>query len=220
MGLKKIVKKLIDHTPLYGRFQSRVEKKRQQQELEQWEREGRPVPPPHVIKQRNLLDAAVKYNVKVLVETGTYLGEMIEAMAPHFDCIYSIELSELLHAKAKRRFKNRDNIHLIHGESGKELKNLLAVLRQPAVFWLDGHYSAGITARGEKDTPIYEELEHIFNAKDLGHVIIIDDARCFGSDPGYPSLDEIKKFIKTHKAHANIEERYDSIIINPCEKPG
>lgn len=219
MGLKKILKKIIDHTPLYGRFQSLVEKKRQKQELAQWEREGCPVPPPHVIKQKNLLESATKYNMKVLVETGTYLGEMIEAMAPHFDCIYSIELSDFLHAKARRRFKNRDNIHLIHGDSGKELKNLLAVLKQPAVFWLDGHYSAGITAKGEKDTPIYEELEHIFKAKDLGHVIIIDDARCFGSDPGYPSLDDIKKFIKTHKEHANIEERCDSIIIIPCEDP-
>lgn len=218
MGLKKTLKKLVDYTPLYGRFQNREEKKRQKQELEQWEREGRPVPPPHVIKQKNLLDAATKYNVKVLVETGTYLGEMIEAMAPHFDRIYSIELSDLLHAKAKRRFKNRDNIYLIHGDSGKELKNLLAVLKQPAVFWLDGHYSAGITAKGEKDTPIYEELEHIFNAKDLGHVIIIDDARCFGPDPGYPSLDDVKKFIKIHRAHANIEERFDSIIITPCEE--
>lgn len=220
MGLKKTLKKIIDHTPLYGRFQSYVEKKRQTQELMQWERDGRPVPPPHVIKQKNLLDSATKYKVKVLVETGTYLGEMIEAMAPHFDCIYSIELSDFLHAKAKKRFRNRGNIHLIHGDSGKELKNLLAVLNQPAVFWLDGHYSAGVTAKGEKDTPIYEELEHIFNAKDLGHVIIIDDARCFGSDPAYPSLDDIKKFIRTHKEHANIVERYDSIIITPCEESG
>lgn len=218
MGLKTTLKKLIDHTPLYGRFQSYVEKKRQAEELEQWEREGRPVPPPHVIKQKNLLDFAAKYKVKVLVETGTYLGEMIEAMSPHFERIYSIELSEVLHAKAQRRFKKRDYIHLIHGDSGKELKTLLRLLKQPAVFWLDGHYSAGITAKGEKDTPIYEELEHIFNARDLGHVIIIDDARCFGSDPGYPSRDDIKKFIKTHREHANIVERYDSIIITPREE--
>lgn len=147
MGLKTTLKKLLDETPLYGPTQSWVEKKRQKQELLQWEKDGHPVPPPHAIKQQNLLFYAHKYNLKVLIETGTYLGEMIEAMSSHFDRIYSIELSEYLHAKARRRFKDKPNVKLIHGDSGTELKNVLATIRQPSLFWLDGHYSAGVTAR-------------------------------------------------------------------------
>lgn len=215
MGLKTTIKKLIDLTPLYGPVQSWVEKKRQKKELEHWEKNGHPVPPPHGIKQQNLLFYAHKYNLKVLVETGTYLGEMIEAMSPHFDRIYSIELSEYLHAKAKRRFKNRNNIVLIHGDSGTELKNVMNTINQPTLFWLDGHYSAGVTAKGDKDTPIYEELGHVFRVPDMGHVIIIDDASRFGSDPAYPSLEEIKRFILSHKNNVSILEKDDSIIMTP-----
>jgi hypothetical protein len=36
-------------------------------------------------------------------------------------------------------------------------------LNEPAIFWLDGHYSSGITAKGDKICPIFEELDSIFN---------------------------------------------------------
>jgi hypothetical protein len=216
MGGRTAIKNIIDQTPLYGIVQSWVEKNKQKKELLQWEKDGRPVPPPAAIKHQNLLYYARKYNLKILVETGTYLGETIEAMADHFNHIYSIELSNALYKKAKRRFKNRSNIELIHGDSAKELEKIMKEIDQPTIFWLDGHYSDGITARGDKDTPIYEELQHIFKAKDLKHIIFIDDARCFGTDSAYPSLDEIIHFIKTHKENVNISVKHDSIVITPC----
>jgi hypothetical protein len=131
----------------------------------------------------------------VLVETGTFLGDMVEAMKRHFDKIYSIELSEELFGKAKHRFASESHITLIHGDSGKALEEVMKELTQPTLFWLDGHYSAGITAKGEMDTPICEELKHILNARPLGHVIIIDDARAFGNDPAYPRVEELREFV-------------------------
>ena len=59
------------------------------------------------------------------------------------------------------------NVELLHGDSGTELGNVMNKINQPALFWLDGHYSAGVTAKGDKDTPIYEELVCILNAPDL-----------------------------------------------------
>jgi hypothetical protein len=88
-------------------------------------------------------------------------------------------------------------------------------LSQPALFWLDAHYSEGVTARGDKDTPIYEELHLILNAGDIGHVIIIDDARCFGTDPAYPSKEELVEFIRSKKSNVDIAVLDDSIIITP-----
>jgi hypothetical protein len=41
---------------------------------------------------------------------------------------------------------------------------------------LDGYYSAGETAQSHKDNPIFEELQHIFDTPDRGHVIIIESA--------------------------------------------
>src|SRR6266536_4483435 len=156
--------------------------RKRQRALEEWERQGRPVPPPHVVKQRVLRTYAERYHLKVFVETGTYRGDMVAAMKPLFEKIYSIELSEALFDEARRRFKSDPHIELIHGDSGRELGRVVQRIAQPALFWLDGHYSAGDTARGPKDTPVYEELEHILRAPDLGHVIVIDDARVFGSD--------------------------------------
>jgi len=64
--------------------------------LAEWERQGRPVPPPHVAKQRVLREYAERYHLKIFVETGTYRGDMVEAMKHLFHKIYSIELSDTL----------------------------------------------------------------------------------------------------------------------------
>ena len=209
------MKEIIKKTPLYYPLLSYVAKRRHSKELVKWERKGKPVPPPHIIKQRTLQTYSMRYGLKILVETGTYYGDMIEAMKQVFDRIHSIELCQELYENAKKRFKGVRHIELIHGDSGVELMNLMNKINKPALFWLDGHYSAGVTARGEKDTPIFEELHHILNAPDIGHVIIIDDARLFGSDPAYPSIEELKDFIKSKRQNLEIVVQDDIIRITP-----
>ena len=209
--MKRTLKKLIRRTPIYPALRII----RQNRKFKEWERCGRPAPPPHIVKQRTIREFAEKFGVKVLIETGTYYGDMVEAMKNYFDRIYSIELSNELYEQAKRRFADDDRIKIIHGDSGIELGKIIARLDQPVLFWLDGHYSAGETAKGDKDTPIYEELTHIFNSQQRGHVVIIDDARCFGTDAAYPSIDELIKFIKAKNPNATIEVENDSIRIFP-----
>ena len=177
----------------------------------------KPSPAPRIIKQQTLLDFASRYNLDVLVETGTYLGETVEAMKHSFKKIYSIELSKDLHEKARKRFSEDENVILLQGDSGIELEKVIPLLNGPALFWLDGHYSGGITAQGRKDTPVVEELQHILNDKRHDHVIIIDDARCFGVDPGYPSIDEISAFIRTLSPDAEIKVESDSLRIVPAK---
>lgn len=213
--MKQLLKEIIKKSPLNTIACNWIEKRREKQELVEWEKNGKPNPPPHLIKQRAIQSHAKKYNIKVLVETGTYLGDMVEAMKSNFDKIYSIELSDELHQKAKTRFKGNNTIELIQGDSGVELKKLINKLDQPALFWLDGHYSAGVTARGDKDTPIYEELDHIFADNERQHVLLIDDARCFGKDPAYPSIEELSKYILSKKADVTITIENDSIRITP-----
>ena len=158
---------------------------------------------------------AKKYGLKILVETGTYYGDMVSAMKHIFDIIYSIELSRNLYELAGRRFKGVSNVVLIQGDSEVELGHLMNKINQSALFWLDGHYSAGVTAKGKKVTPIFEELGHILEGRDREHVIIIDDARCFGKEPGYPSIGEIAEYVKSKRANTTIETKNDSIIIVP-----
>ena len=211
--LKQIIKKM----PLYSPLRNWLTKRKQKKELLEWERTGKPAPSPHIIKQQTLLTYARRFGLKNLVETGTLYGDMVEAMKNNFDFIYSIELSTELYEEAKERFREEDHIEMIHGDSGIELKNVIKRINQPTLFWLDGHYSGGITARGDKDTPIYKELDHIFNAEDRDHVIIIDDARLFGSDPAYPSIEELNEFIKSKRSDVKIIVEDDSIRITPPE---
>lgn len=209
----QIVKKVIKNTPLYSPLRNCVVRRRQKAEIAEWERKGKPIPPPHIVKQKVLREYAKIYGIRVLVETGTYFGDMVEAMKVDFDRIYSIELDKDLYEKALMRFKGIDNIELVHGDSGTELERIMDKINQATLFWLDGHYSAGVTSRGEKDTPIFEELRHILNATDRGHVIIIDDARLFGTDPAYPSIEDLSKFIKSKRANLDIAVQDDSIRI-------
>jgi|TARA_B100000809_G_scaffold79452_1_gene77517 hypothetical protein len=209
------MEKIITKTPLYDSLRNLVIRRRELKQLADWERNGRPIPPPHIVKQQTLKTISKRYGLKILVETGTYYGDMVEAMKDVFNQLYSIELSAELYKKAKKRFKGEKHIELICGDSGLELMNLMSKIDQPTLFWLDGHYSAGVTAKGEKDTPIYEELNHILNSTDKGHVIIIDDARCFGADPNYPSIKELCDFIKSKRANLDIVIQDDCIRVIP-----
>ena len=213
--MKKLLKHLIRKSPFYYRFRNWREKKRQAKRLVEWERNGKPIPPPHIVKQRTLRTYAERFGLRVLVETGTYYGDMLEEMKDSFDRLYSIELSIELYERAKERFKNVKQIELIHGNSGVELGKIIRKINQPALFWLDSHYSAGVTARGDKDTPIYEEIGHIFDGAEMGHVIIIDDARLFGTDAAYPSIEELSAFVKSKKADIEIAVQDDRIRITP-----
>lgn len=205
-------------TPFYHPVRNWLRATRCGREFRRWERRGRPVPPPHIVKQRTIRTLAERFGLRLLVETGTYYGDMVEAMKRHFSQIYSIELSQELCERAAKRFARDPNIRIIQGDSGTELGHLVPTIDQPALFYLDGHYSAGISARGAKDTPICEELAHIF-ASDRSHVIVIDDARCFGRDPGYPSLQRLTDFIRSWRPDARIEVEDDSIRVTPSEVP-
>lgn len=182
-----------------------------QQIIENWQAEGKPVPPPHVIKQLIIKDAKDKYGCGILIETGTYLGDMVEAQKKHFGKIYSIELGEKLYEDAVKRFEGDENVTILFGDSGKVLKALMPKICEPAIFWLDGHYSAGVTAMGEKQCPIYEELEAIFASKPFNHVLLIDDARLFVGKDDYPTFEELTDFIKEKKPHATIYVKDDAI---------
>ncbi len=209
--MKQLFKRWIKGTAL----QKWIKKRKNDKKLAEWQSKGKPVPPPHIVKQLAIRNYARRFGLKILVETGTLHGRMIEAMKDDFDRIYSIELSEELYKKAKDRFRKENSVELIHGDSGVELKHVIERLDQPALFWLDGHYSSGETARGEKDTPVFEELNHIFDDQVRDHVIIIDDARCFGTDPAYPTLEELTNFVKSRRPGAGISIQDDSIRITP-----
>lgn len=177
-----------------------------------WEQAGRPLPPPHQVKQAVIEHYHHRYNCPVLVETGTFRGDMVEAHLRNFDQLISIELSQELYEKACYRFRKSAHVTICQGDSGAVLPRIMGTLNAPAVFWLDGHYSAGDTAQGSKDCPIYEELAAIFaHSPRYRHVLLIDDARCFVGQGDYPTVAALTKFIQAHDSRYRVEVQDDII---------
>lgn len=117
--------------------------------------------------------------ISTFVETGTLYGDMIERLASHFKQVYSIELDPELHARAEARFKEKENIQVIQGDSAEKMAEVLERLHEPALFWLDAHAPGAITLFGPDAAPTGKELEAILAHPTKGHVILIDDARHF-----------------------------------------
>jgi hypothetical protein len=182
-----------------------------------WRVRGKPVPPPHIIKEKMIKEYAKSGNI--FIETGTYQGQMIDAVKGHFKKIYSIELDGVLFEKAKKKFSSNSSIEILKGDSGIILADILKKVNEPCVFWLDGHYSGGITSKGNLNTPICRELETIFNHKVKNHTIIIDDARCFVGKNDYPTIDAIKDLVAT-KTGNNMGCKIvnDAILIKKYDK--
>jgi hypothetical protein len=221
--IKEFLKQIISRGPIYQLSQNLFRRRQAVRdarkcllEYQEWLEKGASIPPPPAVKQEVLIRYAEEYRLRVLVETGTYYGDMVEATKDHFDKIYSIELSGELVEKAKKRFQLERHIEIIQGDSGEKLEHIMHEITRPALFWLDGHYSAGVTARGRNDTPIYEELTHILNAPDLGHVVVIDDARLFGTDAAYPTIEGLKEFVGSKRNNVQIIVEADSIRIIPA----
>lgn len=179
-----------------------------------WDRAGRPVPAPPIIKQTIVDEYRRRFGLRVFVETGTFQGEMIGAMLGRFDRLYSIELDHRWYEEARRRFGSRSDVRLLHGDSGTRLSDVLAELDRPALFWLDAHYSGPATARGPLDSPIAQELEAIRAHPVAGHVILIDDVSYFNGTGGYPELTALVHALRAQYPRAVAEVRDDILRVH------
>lgn len=164
-------------------------------------------------KRQIVINIGKQTKCKIFIETSTYLGEMVNAIKNKFSQIYSIELSPNLCKKAQEKFRNNKKIKILCGDSGKILPQILKSINEPVLFWLDAHYSSGVTARGDKDTPIIQELEIITNHHIKDHTILIDDARFFNGQNDYPQISYVEKFIKNKYPNHSVEIHNDIIQI-------
>ncbi len=194
---------------------ARKRKREDNRVVAQWERSGRPIPPPSIVKQRTVKRYAHEYGTRTLIETGTYFGEMVDACSREFRRIISIELDRSLYEGAHERFASDRHIEIYWGDSADLLPKLIKDLSEPSLFWLDGHYSAGITAKGALTTPIMEELSAICEVSSDGHVLLIDDARIFIGEDDYPTVDEVREFVLSRKPHYEFLLEFDIMRFVP-----
>ena len=121
---------------------------------------------------------------------------MVYAVMPYVKEIYSIELDETLFQEAHKRFAGYPNIHILQGESGQVLPDVLSAIEEPCLLWLDAHWSGGTTAKSELETQIMQELACILNNKRAENdIILIDDANLFTGKNDYPTLESVKEYV-------------------------
>jgi hypothetical protein len=203
---------------LQNYFYEKKEKLLNQEELRQWKLQGCPIPPPHSAKQKIISSYAKLYNCDVFIETGTYLGDTIFSQKNNFSKIISVELSKKLFKAASKRFKYYPHIKILFGNSGDLLFKIMPDITTRALLWLDGHYSGGLTAKGQTESPVFSELSAVFENNASGHIILIDDARLFIGQRDYPTMAELEAYVKSKNPEYKIEIESDIIILATIEK--
>jgi hypothetical protein len=181
-----------------------------------WKERMFSAPSPHSVKVSCVLRNGLKQ--AVWIETGTYHGDTTQALSMAASKVYSIEPEPFLFERAQKRFDGYENVEIIKGLSEVVLPILLPTLKGDLCFWLDGHFSGGVTYRGPRETPILEELACIREnlAQMQRAVIMVDDVRCFNPNvpeyAAYPPLDYLVDWARANALSWRIE--HDIFIAN------
>jgi hypothetical protein len=210
MTMFKIAKVAVKASPLWPFIRAR----RRERAVEVWLETGRPAPPPHAVKVRNLLAFADIFDINTLVETGTFRGDMIDATKHRFSALYSVEVFPPLVKAARARFAAFPHVSILEGTSDQVLKTLLPNIVGPTLFWLDAHYHGKGTGQGDSETPIIQELA-ILASRNERDVIAIDDLRLFGSNPAYPSSAHLKEAAARDFPRHILLEMCDALFLLP-----
>jgi len=170
-------------------------------------------PPPDTLKREHLLALRAERDHRVFVESGTYLGDTVEALRPHVDRVVSVEIEPELHARAVARFASAPGVEILCGDASDHLPRVLAELAQPALVWVDGHFSGGVTGRGVEDEPAVTILTRLASAARPGTTLLVDDLRMFGDDAAWPTLEELVLAARAAFPFAAISAAFDALVV-------
>ncbi len=171
-------------------------------------------PPDPLEKREHLLDVFRSRHHAVLLESGTYLGDTVAYFLPHARRIVSIEVEPKLYADARERFANEPSVELILGDALDVVPQLVQMMDEPPLLWLDGHFSGGVTGQGQEVEPAGTILHRLARIrKPHGITAVIDDLRLFGRDPTFPTLDELVRNARAAFPDARMYVGLDSLVI-------
>jgi len=121
---------------------------------------------------------------KIFVETGTAYGQTLQEIQPYFKKIFTVEISEKLWEWLQPQIQQFENVEHVLGDSLIEIPKFLETLHKDdkVFFWLDAHWSQGLSSKNDLDCPLIEEcviIDKQYKA-DIG-LVVIDDVRMFGT---------------------------------------
>jgi hypothetical protein len=202
-GILKAFRRMLQRTPFYGVYKWVGH----YPDYWYWILRGRPQRSPHLLKQKVVREYGEKFELKTLVETGTYYGEMVAAMKRRFERIYSIEFVPELAERAQRKFVGEPHIRIVCGDSCVVMPEILGMLSEPALFWLDAGYYGWVGKQGDQQR-LSAELEMILSHP-YPHIVLLDDARGLTGREGIPSVDDVKAYVASKFPQRLVEVKYD-----------
>lgn len=117
-----------------------------------------------------------KNNYSTFIETGTYLGDGVQAaLNAGFSNVISIELAPTHYNICKNRFTTNTNVEILFGDSRLLLPNILKTHNENILFWLDAHCSGGETTGDGVEDTIEKELMVLKDAKMKNFTLLLDD---------------------------------------------
>lgn len=129
------------------------------------------------------------YKRRIFIETGTYDGDGIKAaIGAGFEEIWSIELVQARYEACKAKFAAYSNVHILQGDSGSTIANVLQSIKEPVTFWLDAHGEPGY------DDPVIGELRAISATGIKNHILLLDDI--WESDPASQERIKLRERIR------------------------
>lgn len=206
----KAFRKFLRRTPFYGLYKAAGH----YPDYWYWKLRGEPVRSPHLVKQRTVREYGRRFGLQVLVEAGTYYGEMVAAMKSCFAEIYSVEYDHALAVRAQKKFSRWPHIHIVEGDSQTKIPEIVHSLSQPALFWLDAGYYGWAGLQGDKQR-LTTELDAILRDTRYQHVILMDDARGLNGQNGAPTMAELKQRIESQFPRREVEVKHDILRITP-----
>jgi hypothetical protein len=168
---------------------------------------------PDVLKRHVIASYARLYKLGTFVESGTYLGGTVAFMRRYCRQVYSVEFQPRLAKAAQERFAGDPTIRLFEGDSSKLMPGIVAELREPSLFWLDGHFAPGTARDGEVACPTLGEISAVLADTRFAHVVLVDDACDFRGEGGYPTLSELRQFVLSARPSATLEVKDDIVRI-------
>ena len=124
--------------------------------------------PPAMVKHSVIRDYATQFGTRVLVETGTFLGDTIFALRNQFEPDHIDRARPATGCQARRRFAQDQHVSILLGDSGQVLHDVLRHLDRPTLFWLDAHYSGGVTAHGATKRPSSRSSSASWTIRSMG----------------------------------------------------
>lgn len=158
-----------------------------------WILRGRPMPLPPHLKTRRIANIATHFRADLFIETGTYRGDTSLHLSKRVSKVITVEIDKRLADLARQRLAGF-GVDVLTGDSAELMPAIVGALSNERVlYWLDGHFSAGVTGGNFDSLPLSKELAVIVPSLKDWDLILVDDVREFGRN-GYPSLELLHQY--------------------------